>query len=158
MPEMRHRLSRAGAKPRWMRRPRAGLVTPHPGDAGPRPEALRPPARSSLTAERQDPPEAPTRGHPQGVATGSRRRDEAQCRKARPGIVRRTPQVERREAPVPSRGGAEYSKDGASLGAPFPSILRGTQEREGLPGADTKNTGEGACLFSTPPGVGEETA
>ena len=79
-------------------------------------------------------------------------------RKARPGAVRKTPQMspdcaslsgwraERR--PAFPRGNAGTSRTMvAPLGAPSPSSLRGDNGKTGLPGASPNNTGDDACLY-----------
>src|SRR6185312_3800819 len=115
--------------------------------AGLRSQALRPAARSWLT----------------GVA-GPRSRK-------RGPTSRRTPQVERRKArsSASHRGNGTLRKTShrvcfasrppgvsqtpAPAGAPLPSGSRELQFREGLPGADTKNTGDDARARAHPSNV-----
>src|SRR6185437_3125218 len=110
----------------------------------------RPPARSWLTPNRRGLPETwtprpPARGRDPWTEAG-----RSGATKARIRHRRRTPPMERREAPALSKRQRGLRKTGAPRGAPFPSDWRGgeTCPRErgmegGLPGA-SNNTGGGA--------------
>jgi hypothetical protein len=117
-----------------MRCPRAGETHPlHSGGAGLRPGALRPPARSSLTAGRHGPPEASVARPP---ARGRRRKPEAgteaASRKARSRAVQ-TPPMERPGARVSGTGPPPLRRIAGRMvaprGAPSPSALW-AEERE----------------------------
>src|SRR5690242_19319850 len=134
-----------------MRRPRAGLVSRHSGDAGLRPGALQTPRQELADAEpprfARDMDAAATRKGSRSVDGGRPKWGDESA-----GLVSqgRTPPMERREAPALSKRQRGLRKTGAPRGAPFPSDCRGgeTCPRErgmegGLPGA-SNNTGGGA--------------
>jgi len=65
-------------------------------------------------------------------------------RKARPGAVRKTSAMARREAPAFSRGNAASQEQWLRhLARHLPRLCEG-QRKTGLPGASTKNTGDQA--------------
>ncbi len=138
-------------KPRWMRRPRAGLVSRHSGDAGLRPGALQTPCQELADAE---PPRlardmdavAPARGR-----DPCRRPSEAARRKARirhRKEERRQWSAERR--PRCPKGSADYARLVRLEALHSPRIVEGAKlappkrgMEGGLPGA-SNNTGGGA--------------
>src|SRR6185437_4501887 len=65
-------------KPRWMRRPRAGLVSRHSGDAGLRPGALTTPRQELADAE---PPRFARDTDPAAARKGSRSVDGGQLKR-----------------------------------------------------------------------------
>src|ERR1700690_1215897 len=134
-----------------MRRPRAGDERSSRTRVAPglRPGALRPPARSSLTAGREACPrfsekaaqKGPASREPQGKA-------ETERQKARPGAV--TTLRWRAERRHTFARGCDLRPNDAPLGAPSPRFLRGKERSYGVPGA-SKNTGVGACPVGTGP-------
>src|SRR5690348_15398554 len=109
-----------------MRRPRAGLVSRHSGDAGLRPGALTTPCQELADAE---PPRFARDTDPAATRKGSRSVDGGQLKRrdesADPASQGRTPPMERREAPALSKRQRGLRKTGAPRGAPFPSACRG---------------------------------
>src|SRR5581483_986081 len=71
---------------------------------GLRPGALRPPARSSLTVDRQGPPEAFARGHPQGAANEGRKAERDGTPQSAAPAPRGKRRTARREAPREPQG------------------------------------------------------
>ena len=138
---------------------RAGETNaPPPSRAAPglRPGALRPPARSSLTAGREACPRLARSGHPKGAATQSRRQGETERQKARPGAVW-TPRWSAERRPrswQQERGKAERLVRRSVL---HPLALRAGKKQvptkagkdDGAPRA-AKNRGDDACALSYP--------
>src|SRR6185503_17703262 len=113
-------------KPRWMRRPRAGLVSRHSGGAGLRPGVLQTPRQELADAEpprfARDTDHAATRKGSRSVDGGRPKWGDESA-----GLVSqgRTPPMERREAPALSKRQRGLRKTDAPRGAPFPSDCRG---------------------------------
>jgi len=129
-----------------MRRPRASLVSLHSGGAGA--------------------PPGTTTGPCQELADGGPLTFEQSAGKARPGAEMRTPPVERREATLRDRkrGGhasqaCRAASPAAQRGLASPCVSRRSaplvgeprKETTGLPGASTKNRGDGACSLHPSP-------
>ena len=133
-----------------MWRPRAGLVTLHSGGPGTRPGGTTTPPRGArwtgrLGDSRQTPPRPgvePARGAEAGDERGV-------SWKRGPGIRNRHHGAPRGAAP--SQEGAN-SRKVAPIGAPSPRLCEGQrspprrERKTGVPGAATKNTGDGARL------------
>jgi len=119
-------LPEPGSGPRWMRRPRAGLVSRPSGDAGLCPGALTTPRQELADAEpprfAQDMDSAATRKGSRSVPKAKR---SGETQSADPASQGRTPPMERREAPALSKRQRGLRKTGAPRGAPFPSNCRG---------------------------------
>jgi hypothetical protein len=131
-----------------MRRPRAGDDVTLSARAVPglRPEALGPPARSSLTVRAVGFTGAKEARCPKGPRLGRPGRPMAAESAAR---LLEDAAMARREAPALPKGSAENRRNGSALRRTIPSLL-GDPGKTGVPGAFTKNTGGGALASSYP--------
>ena len=139
-----------------MRRPRAGLVTPPPGGPGQPSAGIRTGRPMSGAARGGDEgavATAPDRGPTGGIC----RRSEARLKgtenaaSGAPGGASSRSQGPRGRLRTVSRAASpaaqEDSQSSASAGAPLPSFWSEELDfREGLPGADIKNTGDESCV------------
>jgi hypothetical protein len=119
-----------------MRRPRAEVTQPsHPGGAGSRPEALGPPARSSLMAGHW----LARRSNDAMLRKGSRLRGLREKRwqpKARSG-TRHTPPWRAERRGCFGDKALSHTKTGAPIGAPHPRLFRGQRGITACPGPQT---------------------
>jgi hypothetical protein len=135
-----------------VRRLRAGLVTPRSGDAGAPPGVITDPCQELADGMAARLARGSTGlGHPKGASLPSRKARRAIHRKARPGVVRKTPQNKPAEARGASEGGwsarrrPHSSKEDAAterlarrLALHPLDFFEGEESEDGLPGAGQK--------------------